>query len=115
MMPVGYVAKGGTVKKNRYEERYQELLDLINFDPEVHVGVDATGITYYYPAKYDSNIRVLHNTEGPARISYSKQNVRWYIHGWFHTFDEWCEQLDKTPEEKMILQLKYGECKSDGN
>jgi len=58
----------------------------------------------------------LHKEDGPAAIlltailpkgnhwySYNE----WYLYGKRYLFEEWCNKLNKTDEEKVFLKLKY--------
>jgi len=48
----------------------------------------------------------LHREEGPAVVYYNKK-ISWYLNGTFYFFEEWCNELNKTDEEKVFLRLKY--------
>ena len=47
-----------------------------------------------------------HREDGPA-IRTVNGNIAWYLNGRFYEFDEWCEELNKTDEEKALLKLEY--------
>jgi hypothetical protein len=47
-----------------------------------------------------------HCDHGPA-IKY-KSGAWWYIDGRIYSFDDWCNKLNKTDEDKMLLRLQYG-------
>jgi hypothetical protein len=47
-----------------------------------------------------------HREDGPA-IVWKNGNKDWYLDGRIYTFEEWCELLNKTPKEIMLLKLKY--------
>tara|TARA_B110000208_G_scaffold61575_1_gene79963 strand:- start:16 stop:285 length:270 start_codon:yes stop_codon:yes gene_type:complete len=49
-----------------------------------------------------------HREEGPACI-YNDGSVNWwYIDGRIYSFNDWCNKLNKTDEDKMLLKLQYG-------
>ena len=49
----------------------------------------------------------LHRVDGPACI-YNDGSVNWCLNGLtYPSFDEWCIELNKTDEEKMMLRLRY--------
>ena len=49
----------------------------------------------------------LHREEGPACI-YNDGSVNWCLNGLtYPSFDEWCIELNKTDECKMLLRLQY--------
>ena len=55
---------------------------------------------------YKRNIMVWHNTVGPALI-WNDGEVNWFIEDIELSFDEWCKETNKTPEEIVMLKLKY--------
>ena len=59
----------------------------------------------------DEKRSYLHREDGPAQKNLfwpdSRPIYSWYLYGNCYDFDHWCVLTHKTPEEKMILQLKY--------
>ena len=57
---------------------------------------------------YDPDVS-LHNENGPA-CNWHDENyfVEWYIHGKKLSFEQWCEKLEKTEEDIVLLKLMYG-------
>jgi len=49
----------------------------------------------------------VHREDGPS-IIYRLGGLYWYLNGFDYTFNEWCNTLNKTDEEKMLLRLQYG-------
>jgi hypothetical protein len=49
---------------------------------------------------------LLHREDGPAAI-FKYGHIDWYLDGVAYDFEEWCELLNKTPKEIMLLKLKY--------
>jgi hypothetical protein len=50
----------------------------------------------------------LHREEGPSCIL-TNGTVYWCLNGLtYPSFDAWCEKLNKTDEDKMMLRLQYG-------
>lgn len=49
----------------------------------------------------------LHNEDGPAVID-TDGSVLWCLCGFGFSFDVWCDEAKKTPEEIVFLKLKYG-------
>lgn len=47
-----------------------------------------------------------HCEDGPA-IIYPNGTLSWRLMGYNLVFDDWCKKLNKTPEEILILKLKY--------
>ena len=47
-----------------------------------------------------------HRKDGPAVIK--SDGEWWYIDGRIYSFNDWCNKLNKTDEEKMMLKLQYG-------
>jgi len=50
----------------------------------------------------------VHREDGPSVIAPRRGDVYWYINDLQYTFDEWCIQLNKSDEDKMLLRLQYG-------
>jgi hypothetical protein len=48
-----------------------------------------------------------HREDGPAVI-YPDGDVEWFIKGEWYSFDDWCIELNKSDEDKMMLRLQYG-------
>jgi|TARA_R110000765_G_scaffold381040_1_gene472266 hypothetical protein len=49
----------------------------------------------------------LHREDGPACI-YDDGSVNWCLNGLtYPSFNAWCNKLNKTDEEKMMLRLRY--------
>lgn len=57
-----------------------------------------------FEASYKCN--VLHCEDGPA-IKYNDGGCWWFIDGTEYTFDEWCEKLNLSDEDKTVLYLKH--------
>jgi hypothetical protein len=61
---------------------------------------------------YDNNIiwyndkGQYHKEDGPAIIR-QFGGSSWYLNDAYYTFDEWCIEMNKTDEEKMLLRLQY--------
>jgi len=49
-----------------------------------------------------------HRENGPA-IVYPCGSICWFINGLLYSFEEWCNKLNKTDEEKIFLRLKYND------
>jgi hypothetical protein len=64
--------------------------------------LDNTGVIQWFNESGD-----FHNVTGPACID-TDGNAYWRIHGRSFSFDEWCIELNKSDEEKMLLRLQYG-------
>jgi len=47
-----------------------------------------------------------HREDGPA-IIYSDGDKFWFLNDIKYTFKNWCNELNKTDEEKVFLRLKY--------
>jgi len=48
-----------------------------------------------------------HREDGPAFI-FINGNAYWYLNDILYaTFDEWCIQVNKSDEQKMMLRLQY--------
>jgi hypothetical protein len=47
-----------------------------------------------------------HREDGPACI-YPNGDVEWFIKGEWYSFDDWCIELNKSDEDKMMLRLQY--------
>ncbi len=48
----------------------------------------------------------LHREDGPALI-WANQPATWWANDHCYSFDTWCKELNKTPEEKLLLQLEW--------
>jgi len=64
-----------------------------------------------YCIEYDSISQIfiindkLHREDGPAEIF--EGNFYWFLNGNQYSFEEWCNKLNKSDEEKVFLRLKY--------
>jgi hypothetical protein len=47
-----------------------------------------------------------HKEDGPA-ITTSYGDIGWWLNNTAYSFDEWCNKLNKSDEEKMLLWLQY--------
>jgi hypothetical protein len=47
-----------------------------------------------------------HREDGPA-IIYLDGDIYWYLNGEWYSFDDWCIELNKSDEVKMMLRLRY--------
>jgi hypothetical protein len=52
----------------------------------------------------------LHREDGPAVLysAYNRDKINWWVKDVKYSFDEWCIEMNKTDEEKMLLRLQYG-------
>lgn len=49
----------------------------------------------------------LHREDGPA-IILSNGEIEWWLNGHYHRFNEWCELVNISEEDKFELILRYG-------
>jgi len=49
-----------------------------------------------------------HREDGPAIINEDGAAALWCLNDKEYTFDDWCIELNKSDEEKMLLRLQYG-------
>ena len=54
-----------------------------------------------------------HRTTGPAYISHDNKCVMWCFHDLLYSFEYWCELLEKSEDEIILLKLKYGGTKTN--
>jgi len=47
-----------------------------------------------------------HREDGPA-VEYNDGDKYWFLNDKEYSFEEWCNELNKTDEEKVFLRLKY--------
>ena len=47
-----------------------------------------------------------HREDGPASI-YLDGKVYWYLNDKHYVFNKWCNQLNITDEQKLLLKLQY--------
>jgi hypothetical protein len=50
---------------------------------------------------------ILHREDGPATIFKNDGYTGWFLNGVAYDFETWCELLNKSPKEIMLLRLKY--------
>ena len=69
------------------------------------------GPAFIYPNGFEvwhNECGQIHRDDGPA-IIYSNPNIAsWYLGGKRISFDKWCKELRKTPEDILFLKIKYG-------
>ena len=58
---------------------------------------------------------VWHRDDGPALVPFCPPLIisvtipsYWWLNGVSYRFDAWLKETNKTPEEKLLLQLTYG-------
>jgi len=68
---------------------------------------DEPAIVYHDGTKFWYINGENHREDGPA-IIYPDGSISWYLNGIRYTFENWCEKLNKSDEEKVFLRLKYG-------
>lgn len=49
-----------------------------------------------------------HREDGPAFINGNGQRIEWYLHDTSYDFSEYCDLLNLSEENIIILKLKYG-------
>ena len=63
---------------------------------------------YFKCITYYNDKGQYHREDGPAHeLSTSEVSYKWYIDDYRCSFEEWCNRLNKTDEEKMLLRLQY--------
>lgn len=50
---------------------------------------------------------VIHREDGPAYIEHNGV-YSWYVQGFSYSFKEYCNQLELSEQDVIILKLKYG-------
>jgi hypothetical protein len=48
-----------------------------------------------------------HREDGPAAFYYPMSRVSWALNGMCYSFDEWCNKLNKSEKDRMMLRLQY--------
>lgn len=49
----------------------------------------------------------LHRIDGPA-VEWPHGHIEWWVNNRRYSFDNWCEKVNISPEEKTMLMLRYG-------
>lgn len=58
------------------------------------------------PARFWYINDVLHREDGPA-VEFDDAKPGWYLNGRVYSFQDYIDVLNKSPDEKMVLMLKY--------
>ena len=70
---------------------------------------DVTSDIVWAMSPHDELIYIPHREDGPAIINKIDNKTYYVLDGLHVTFDAFCKSTNKSKEEEMLLQLKYGQ------